>query len=116
MADHNVRARWREHVNKSKLLGQEIPGSLEYLDEPRFFDHSRLEALNRRAISLGIDPTFDDKKRMMVKCSCQNVTSIKRRETRLSAKTRRPKCAIAAIVKRAYHPSQQSQDFLNYYF
>jgi hypothetical protein len=40
-------------------LGQEIPGSLEYLDEPRFFDHSRLEALNRRAISLGLDPTFD---------------------------------------------------------
>jgi hypothetical protein len=58
-ADHNVRARWQEHVNKSKLLGQEIPGSLEYLDEPRFFDHSRLEALNRRAISLGLDPTFD---------------------------------------------------------
>jgi hypothetical protein len=58
-ADHNVRARWREHVNKSKLLGQEIPGSLEHLDEPRFFDHSRLEALNRRASSLGLDPMFD---------------------------------------------------------
>jgi hypothetical protein len=59
-ADHNVRARWREHVNKSKLLGQEIPGSLEHLDEPRFFDHSRLEALNRHAISLlGLDPMFD---------------------------------------------------------
>jgi hypothetical protein len=58
-ADHNVRARWREHVNKSKLLGQEIPGSLKCLDEPRFFDHSRLEASNRRAISLGPDPTFN---------------------------------------------------------
>ena len=58
-ADYNVKARWREHVNKKKLLGQEIPGSVEYLDEPRFFDHSRLEGLNRRAIGLGLRPIFD---------------------------------------------------------
>jgi hypothetical protein len=53
------------NVNKSKLLGQEIPGSLEHLDEPRFFDHSRLEELNHRAIGLG-----SLQERMMVKCSC----------------------------------------------
>jgi hypothetical protein len=58
-ADYNVKARWREHVNQKKLLGQEIPGSVEYLDEPRFYDHSRLEALNRRAIGLGLRPIFD---------------------------------------------------------
>jgi hypothetical protein len=59
MADHNVRARWREHVNKSKSLGQEIPGSVEHSEEPRLFDHSWLKALNRRAIGLGLDQMFD---------------------------------------------------------
>jgi hypothetical protein len=80
---------------------------------------NRLEALNRRTIGLGLDPCSilsSLQERMMVKHSCQNIASSKRRETQLSAKTRRPKCAIAAIVKRACYPSQQSQDFLKNYF
>ena len=58
-ADHNVKARWKEQVNKMKLLGMEIDGTVEYLEEPRFFDHSHLDLLNRRAIRLGLDPIFD---------------------------------------------------------
>jgi hypothetical protein len=58
-ADYNVKARWKENVNKQKLLGTDVAGTVEYLDEPRFYDHSYLHLLNNRAISLGLDPIFD---------------------------------------------------------
>ena len=58
-ADHNVKARWREKVNEQKLLGNEINGTVEYADEPEFFDHAYLHHLNNVAISPGLDPVFD---------------------------------------------------------
>jgi hypothetical protein len=58
-ADYNIKARWKEEVNKQKLLGTDIAGTVEYMDEPRFWDHSQLHLLNRRAIGLGLDPIFD---------------------------------------------------------
>jgi hypothetical protein len=58
-ADHNIKARWREDVNKNKLLGKDIHGTVEYSEEPAFWDHSYLDLLNRRAISLGLDPIFE---------------------------------------------------------
>jgi len=57
--DHNIKARWREHVNKAKLEGKEIPGTVELEGEPPFWDHSYLDLLNRRAESLGLQPIFD---------------------------------------------------------
>lgn len=57
--DHNIKARWREHVNKAKLEGREIPGTVELEGEPPFWDHSYLYLLNRRAESLGLQPIFD---------------------------------------------------------
>jgi hypothetical protein len=58
-ADHNIKARWREHVNKQKLLGKDIHGTVEYLEEPEFYDHSYLDLLNHCTMSLGIDPIFE---------------------------------------------------------
>jgi hypothetical protein len=58
-ADYNIKARWKEQVNKQKLLGLDIHGTVEYSEEPPFYDHSYLDLLNRRAISLGVDPIFD---------------------------------------------------------
>ena len=58
-ADFNIKARWKEHVNKQKLLGKDIHGTLEYSEEPPFYDHSYLDLLNRRSISLGVGPIFD---------------------------------------------------------
>ena len=58
-ADYNAKARWKEQVNKLKLLGADIDGNLEYLDEPRYWDHSYLHLLNCQAISVGLDPIFD---------------------------------------------------------
>ena len=58
-ANHNVKARWKEQVNKQKLLGQDIHGTQEYAEEPEFYDHSYLDLLNRRGISLGWGKMFD---------------------------------------------------------
>jgi hypothetical protein len=58
-ADHNVKARWREQVNENKLLGKEINGTVEYSEEPEFFDHSYLHHLNHLAICRGLDPVFE---------------------------------------------------------
>jgi hypothetical protein len=58
-ADHNVKARWKEKVNKEKLLGKDIHGTVEYQDEPEFYDHSYLHLLNCRARSRGLDPIFE---------------------------------------------------------
>jgi hypothetical protein len=57
--DHNIKARWRGHVNKAKLEGKEIPGTVELEGEPPFWDHSYLHLLNCRAESLGLQPIFD---------------------------------------------------------
>lgn len=56
--DHNNKARWKEYVNNKKLSGVEIPGTVEYEDEPPFWDHSYLDLLNRKAESLGMDHLF----------------------------------------------------------
>jgi hypothetical protein len=58
-ANHNVKARWKEQVNKKQLLGQEIHGTLDYSGEPEFYDHSYLDLLNRRGVSLGWGEMFD---------------------------------------------------------
>jgi hypothetical protein len=58
-ANHNVKARWKDQVNKQKLLGQDIHGTQEYAEEPEFYDHSYLDLLNRRGISLGWGKMFD---------------------------------------------------------
>jgi hypothetical protein len=57
--DHNIKARWREFVNKQKLSGQKVHGTVEYEDTPPFWDHAYLDLLNRRAGSLGMDPIFN---------------------------------------------------------
>ena len=46
-------------MNKLKLLGIDIHGTVEYSEEPPFWDHSHLHRLNCRAISLGLAPIFD---------------------------------------------------------
>jgi hypothetical protein len=58
-ANHNVEARWKEQVNKQKLLGKEIHGTLEYSEEPEFYDHSYLDLLNLHGISLGWGQMFE---------------------------------------------------------
>jgi hypothetical protein len=58
-ANHNVKARWKEQVNKQRLLGKDVHGTLEYAEEPEFYDHSYLDLLNRRGISLGWGQMFD---------------------------------------------------------
>ncbi len=58
-AKHNVKARWKDQVNKQKLLGQDIHGTQEDAEEPEFYDHSYLDLLNRRGISLGWGKMFD---------------------------------------------------------
>ncbi len=58
-ANHNVKARWKEQINKHKLLGKDIYGTQEYLDQPEFYDHSYLDLLNRHSISLGWGQIFD---------------------------------------------------------
>jgi hypothetical protein len=58
-ADHNIKARWREFVNKQKLLGQDVDGTVEYSEQPPFWDHSYLHLLNCRATSLGLPAIFD---------------------------------------------------------
>ena len=40
IAGHNVKARWRDHVNQLKLEGKD-PGVLaQFEDQPLFWDHS----------------------------------------------------------------------------
>jgi hypothetical protein len=57
--NHNVKARWKEQINKQKLLGKDIHGTQEYMDQPEFYDHSYLDLLNRHRISLGWGQMFD---------------------------------------------------------
>jgi hypothetical protein len=58
-ANHNVKARFMEQLNKQKLLGKDIHGTQEYLEEPEFDDHSYLDLLNRHGISLEWGQMFD---------------------------------------------------------
>lgn len=88
------------------------------LEEPRFYDHSYLHFLNLRAIArIGLGPLMHltllcPQERTMEKCSCQNILSSKRRETRQLVLSRKQNCAIAAasIVKPVCHPNQQNMD------
>jgi hypothetical protein len=57
--DHNIKARWREHVNKAKLECKEIPGTVKLEGKSPFWGHSYLHLLNRCAKSLGLQPCFD---------------------------------------------------------
>jgi hypothetical protein len=57
--NHNVKARWKEEINKQKLLGEDMHGTQEYMDQPEFYDHSYLDLLNRRGICLGWGKMFD---------------------------------------------------------
>jgi hypothetical protein len=52
--------RWKAKINKRKLAGEivDIPG--DFVDLPRFYDHSFLHHLNERAKKCGLPPVFDD--------------------------------------------------------
>jgi hypothetical protein len=41
------------------LSGEDVHGTQEYSDQPEFYDHSYLDLLNRRGISLGWGQMFD---------------------------------------------------------
>jgi hypothetical protein len=56
--DHNCKARWKEVVNNRKINEEEIAGTVEYEDEPPFWDHSYLDLLNHQAELLGMHPIF----------------------------------------------------------
>jgi hypothetical protein len=59
-AEFNCKMRWKAKINKRKLAGEsvDIPG--DFVDLPRFYDHSYLHYLNERAGSCGLTPIFDD--------------------------------------------------------
>lgn len=59
IADHNVKCRWKQHVNEKKLKGENISCTVEYEDQPPFHDHSYLALLNKSAESQGLQPRFD---------------------------------------------------------
>jgi hypothetical protein len=52
--------RWKAIINKRKLAGEivDIPG--DFVDLPRFYDHSFLRYLNQLAENCGLFPIFDD--------------------------------------------------------
>ena len=58
--EFNCKMRWKARINKQKLAGEsvDIPG--DFVDLPRFYDHSYLHYLNERAVSCGLPPIFDD--------------------------------------------------------
>jgi hypothetical protein len=59
-AEFNCKMRWRAKINKQKLAGEsvDIPG--DFVDSPRFYDHSYLHYLNERVLSCGLPPIFDE--------------------------------------------------------
>jgi hypothetical protein len=52
--------RWKAKINKRKLAGEivDIPG--DFVDLPRFYDHSFLHYLNERAKNCSLPPIFDN--------------------------------------------------------
>jgi hypothetical protein len=58
--EFNCKMRWKAKINKRKLAGEivDIPG--DFVDLPRFYDHSFLQYLNERAKNCGLPPIFDD--------------------------------------------------------
>jgi hypothetical protein len=59
-AEFNCKMRWKAKINKQKLALEsvDIPG--DFVDLPRFYDHSYLHYLNERAGNCGLPPIFDD--------------------------------------------------------
>ena len=58
--EFNCKMRWKAIINKRKLAGEivDIPG--DFVDLPRFYDHSFLRYLNQLAENCGLFPIFDD--------------------------------------------------------
>ncbi len=58
--EFNCKMRWKAKINKRKLAGEivDIPG--DFVDLPRFYDHSFLHYLNERAKNCSLPPIFDD--------------------------------------------------------
>jgi hypothetical protein len=56
--NHNCKARLKEHVNNQKTNEEDIASTVEYEDEPLFWDHSYLDLLNHQAQLLGMNQIF----------------------------------------------------------
>ena len=58
--EYNVKMRWKAKINKRRLAGEivDIPG--DFVDLPRFFDHSLLHYLNGLAQNCGLPAIFND--------------------------------------------------------
>ena len=56
--EHNVKQRWRQHINEMKLQGIDTNIIGAYEDIPQYFDHSYLGYLNQQAIDQGLPPPF----------------------------------------------------------
>ena len=57
--EFNCKMRWKAIINKWRLAGEtvDIPG--DFIDLPRFYDHSFLHYLNKLAENCGLPPIFD---------------------------------------------------------
>jgi hypothetical protein len=58
--EFNCKMRWKAKINKQKLAGEIVDIPVDFIDLPRFYDHSFLHYLNELAKSCGIPPIFDD--------------------------------------------------------
>jgi hypothetical protein len=58
--EFNCKMRWKAKINERRLAGEsvDIPG--DFVDLPRFYDHSYLHYLNELAKNCGLPPVFDD--------------------------------------------------------
>jgi hypothetical protein len=58
--EFNIKMRWKAEINKRKLEGGIVDIAGDFIDLPRFFDHSYLDYLNNLAENCGLPPIFDD--------------------------------------------------------
>jgi hypothetical protein len=58
--EFNCKMRWKAKINAQKLAGETVDITGDFVDLPRFYDHSYLHYLNERARSFGLPPIFDD--------------------------------------------------------
>ena len=58
--EFNCRMRWKATINKRKLAGEIVDIPLDFVDLPRYYDHSFLHHLNQRAKNCGLASIFYD--------------------------------------------------------
>jgi hypothetical protein len=58
--EFNVKMRWKHSMNNKKLAGETVDVPGDFIDSPRFYDHSFLHHLNQLALEKGFPPMFKD--------------------------------------------------------